>query len=250
MRFAYLLPIVILFCGCKGSPLSTRTCPPPEGRFVNATLLAECEGVLAAAHPFFVVELRFRDSVTVLADNGFEQFPLNVTFDRGGCSGVMSNATLYGDMAFSIDEKGRIELMDTAWTKLDKPSVFAQAPAEERKNWGFREHLNFCVFGFAYVRYVDGKPQPGRIEMLPNGQMNGMRPYLGYTLCYAGDCMEEAEPFMPTITFLSDAGEQVTYAMEFAEAGHRIRFRPLAPPTPDIKGSRQVGDVAFEWVAE
>jgi hypothetical protein len=206
--------------------------------------------MLEAVPPFFAVELRFRDSASVLVDNGFEQFPLKVAFDRGGCSGRLVSATQFGDMPFTIDGDGRIMLMDTAWTKLDKPSVFSLSPLEQRANWAFREHLNACVFEFPYINHVDGKPQPGRIEMLPNGQMSGMAPYVGYTLCFAGDCLEEAEPYMPTITFVSYTGEAATYGMEMSESGHRIRFYTLAPPVPDIKGSRQVGEMAFEWLAE
>lgn len=229
--------------------LPGSTCPAPQGRLVNITLLDRCEEILKGDIPYFATELRFRDSSTVIADNGFEQFPLKISYDRGGCTGVLRRATVQGDMAFSLGEDGQFTLYDTAWTQGAKPSVFGQAVAPERKNWGFRQHLNFCVFGFSYFLESDGKPTGGPILLLPNGQMNGMRPFLGYTLCYAGDCMEETEPAYPTVIFHRAEGGDITYAMEILELGHRIRFRHVAPPEPDVKGGRKVGDVAFTWVA-
>lgn len=205
---------------------------------------------MSGKQPFFAVELRFKDSVTVIADNGFEQVPLRVTLDKGGCSGRLEKATLFGDIAFTLQEDGQITLMDTAWTKRAEPSVFGHSAIPERRDWSFREQLNACIFGHVYKFYRGGKAFPGRIELLPNGQMNGLRPYMGYTLCFAGDCREEADPPSPTITFLSDTGELVTYAMSFADAGHQIRFYPLSPPLPDEKGARKLGELAFEWVAE
>jgi len=235
--------------GCRGGMLSGHSCEPPKGRYVNNTLLEQCEEILEGDIPYYAVEFRFQDSTTVLADNGFEQFPLKLSYDKGGCSGVMRHATLHGDMPFELSDNGQVILYDTAWTKLDKPSVFGQATAEERKGWGFRQYLNFCVFGFTYYKEENGKPAGGPILLLPNGQMNGMRPFLGYTLCYAGDCMEETDPFYPTVTFQRSEGGDVTYAIEILELGHRIRFLELAQPDQDVKGGRKVGEVAFVWVA-
>src|SRR5690606_16963321 len=141
-------------------------------------------------------------------------------------------------------------LEDTGWTDLPANTTFRQAPTEERKSWSFRQHLSACVFRHTYVRHVDGKPQAGRIEALPNGQLSGMRPYLGYTLCYSGDCLEEVQPVMPNITFINDSGELHTYGLQILDNGYHLQFFHLAPPVPDVKGERQVGALAFEWIAE
>lgn len=206
------------------------------------SLVDQCDSVVYGNVPYFVSELTFRDSIQVRADNGFEKFPLMVIYDRANCKGFFRQASVDGDMHFYVNENSELILDDTKWTRKNKPSVFIKV---DNSYAGFRQEMNRCLFRRPYVRIENDKPVRGSILLLPNGQMDGMPPYNGYTVCLAGDCMEEADPFHPIITFSSQQGENVSFA--FKKNGKDIEFYNLSPSTPDQKGGRKVKDLAFRW---
>lgn len=246
-RFLPFLFVLIPLASCQpksgGLPeTSTKDCSPLKGKYINISLVDNCDSVLYASIPYFVSELTFIDSTNVKGDNGFEHFPLQVSFDQKSCSGIIKHATVEGDMPFQINGNGDLILDDTKWTKSGTPSVFLKS---DNAVGGFREEMSRCLFPRPYIRIENDKPVRGTIMVLSNGQMDGMPPYIGYSVCLAGDCMEEADPFHPTIIFSTLQGEKVTYA--FKKEGKDIRFYNLGPVIADQKGGRVVKDLAFIW---
>ena len=73
------------------------------------------------------------------------------------------------------------------------------------------------------------------MAFLPNGQLNGMKPFLGYVLCYAGDCLEETEPASRTIDLIDEKGQKQTFAFKSIEGKMAIELYSIGPPIPDMK---------------
>jgi hypothetical protein len=250
MRFIYITVCALLFAyGCK-TETPKETCNPPSGRFINYTVLQKCPGAMPADEAYFCFELNFKRTDTVDVDNGFERFSLPFKVSADGCYFTIAGATLFGDMVFRAEGDSILQLIDTAWTKLETFSTFKKYTDPERANWSFQEHLNDCLLAGQYSLFREGNLVPHVVDVLSNGQINGLKPFLGYSICYAGDCLEETDPPARTIDFIDERGGKETFAFKLIDGKKSIEFYSIGPPIPDIKGGRSIGPMVYELRTE
>lgn len=245
------LTTVFLMQACSTSGSKTPDgCAPPTGKFVNATVLDECPDKMPVDVPHFCLELNFRGKDSVLIDNGFEKFSLPFTLAADGCTFKIAGASLFGDMFFIFNTDTSIQLIDTAWTKLPGFSTFKKVTPRDDENVGFEYFLNECIVTGEYALFENGNLASHQVTILPNGQLNGLKPFLSYSLCYAGDCLEETEPASRTIDLIDEKGQKVTFALKSIEGKMALELYSIGPPIPDMKGGRSIGPMVYELRTE
>jgi len=205
---------------------------------------------MPADSPYFCFELNFRSGDSVLVDNGFEKFNLRWSAGEEDCTFIIHGATLFGDMPFTLQGDTALQLIDTAWTKLTAATTFTKVVPSENGEGGFETMLNECMVAGEYALFENGELRPHAITILPNGQFNGFKPYLGYALCYAGDCLEETDPPSRTIELLDERGNKETFAFKLIEGKMAIELYRIGPPIPDTKGGRSIGPMVYELRTE
>ena len=240
---------VVFFSACKNLQPS-RTCSKPSGRFVNTTVLDKCPEAMPADTPTFGFELHFRGVDSVDVDNGFEKYSLPFTTTEDGCRFTIAGASLFGNMDFIVESDSSITLIDTAWTKLKRFSTFTKTSNPEKTNWKFEEYLNDCIIAGEYAMFKNGDLMPGVVTFMSNGQVNGMKPFLGYAICYAGDCLEETEPAARTIDMVDDKGGIETFVFKIVEPKMQIEFYSIGAPIQDMKGGRTIGPLVYDFRTE
>jgi hypothetical protein len=245
------LAIFIIFQACTpGGSKAPTPCAPPSGKFINATVLDECPGKMPVDVPHFCLELNFRDNDSVQVDNGFEKFSLPFSLAADGCTFKISGASLFGDMYFIFSGDSSIQLIDTAWTKVSGFSAFEKVTSAEGEEVSFEYYLNECILTGEYALFENGNLASHQVTILPNGQLNGLKPYLAYSLCYAGDCLEETEPASRTIELVDEKGQKVTFAFKSIEGKMALELYSIGPPIPDTKGGRSIGPMIYELRTE
>ena len=247
----FVLAFAFLFQACSsGGSKLPAPCAPPTGKFVNATVLGKCPDKMPVDVPHFCLELNFWDDDSVLVDNGFEKFSLPFSLAADGCTFKIVGASLFGDMYFVLDGDTSIQLIDTAWTKLTGFSTFNRVRPLDGENVGFEYLLNECILAGEYAFFNEGNLAPHQVAFMPNGQLNGMKPFLGYVLCYAGDCLEETEPASRTIDLIDEKGQKQTFAFKSIGGKMAIELYSIGPPIPDMKGGRPIGPMVYEFRTE
>lgn len=222
----------------------------PRGKFINTTVLNKCPESMPSDVPHFCFELYFRGNGSVLIDNGFEKYTLPVTEAGDGNRFKIEGASLFGDMIIIMDADSTLQLIDTAWTKLETFSSFARVLDEDFSDIGFEYALNECLLTGEYVLFENGNLTSYKVTIFPNGQMNGFRPFLGYGLCYAGDCLEETDPPARTIELIDRSGKKEIFAFKSVEGKMAIELYRIGPPLPDSKGGRSIGEMVYELRSE
>jgi hypothetical protein len=101
-----------------------------------------------------------------------------------------------------------------------------------------------------YALFKDGNLVVGKVTVMPNGQLNGFKPFLGYSLCYAGDCVGETEPPSPTIDLTDDKGNVQTFAYKTVSGKMAIELYEIGEAKEDIKGERPIGKMVYELRSE
>jgi hypothetical protein len=191
--------------------------------------------------------MTFSNPGHVVIDNGFEKYVLPLEADGEGCRFKMTDATLYGDMYFLVDSDSTLQLFDSAWTKLTSTSSFLKTAHPEKSTWNFERHLNDCMIAGEYGLYQNGQKVEGRVTLLDNGQMDGLRSYISYALCYAGDCLVETDPPAQTIELMDSQGRRETFVLRMTEGKKSISLYAIREPVPDVKGERKIGNLVYEW---
>lgn len=245
--FVYLIALmcILLFSCKKSDSITSNNSCELAGRFFNTTVLKQCPGKMPAEIPYYALELSFPSSDTIVISNGIEKFKLPFTKTDKNCQFKIANAAQLGDMYFDVLRDSVIQLYDTAWTKGSTFSSFAKWRNPERNNWNFENFLNECAIAGTYmIKEKDGTSRP--VYFLPNGQMSGIKPYLGYSLCYAGDCLEETAEPANLVEFMNDKGQNELFAYRWTEDQSTLQLLKVGDPKPGIKGQRTIGDVAFE----
>jgi hypothetical protein len=218
-----------------------------SGNFINKSALDRAQGNYGKVPEItnnYALELSFVSQDSVEIDNGFEKFRLAYTQSGKKCHFKLVNATTkYGDMDFKAENDSLITLVDTAWTKLPTPSTFKRARHENGQSLDYNSHFNDAVIAGTYLyKNKEGKTSP--VHFLSNGQVTGLQPYLSYSLCYAGDCLEETEKPANTIEFTDDTGSRKLFAIGTSDAGE-LKLYSVADPKPDIKGERTIGEMVY-----
>ncbi|HSF87963.1 MAG TPA: hypothetical protein VLA46_01010 [Saprospiraceae bacterium] len=246
-----VLAIALLFCACASpGAKAPEPCSPPAGKFVNVTVLDKCPDKMPVDVPHFCLELNFWDNDSVLVDNGFEKFSLPFSLAADGCTFKITGASLFGDMYFIFSGDSSIQLIDTAWTKLEDFSSFKKVKPIEGEDVSFEYFLNECILTGEYALFENGNLASHQVTIMPNGQLNGLKPFLAYSLCYAGDCLEETEPPSRTIILIDEKGEKQTFAFKSIEGKMALELYRIGPPIPDMKGGRSIGPMVYELRTE
>jgi hypothetical protein len=235
-----------------GSPADsgTRKCNVPKGRYINETVLKSCPDKMPYDVPNFCFKLTFNGKDSVTVDNGFENYTLPFTSTANACEFVIPKASVAGDMLFRVTSDSTFELVDTAWTKVATVSLFSKVTNPNKQSWGFKEFLNDCVIAGEYALFIDGKLQHNKLAVLVNGQLNGMRPFIGYALCYAGDCIDETDPPSKTIELIDMQGKIQTFTFKNVQGKMAIELYTVGEGKPDEKGGRPIGKMKYELRTE
>jgi hypothetical protein len=242
--------LLFVFLAACAPGISTEKCLAPKGRYANTTVLDKCGQTMPFDIPSFCYELNFNKVGSVDVDNGFEKFNLPYVKTDDGCMYKILGATLFGDMYFEVDSDSSIQLIDTAWTKVNSFTTFKRRITSDSSSLSFEHQLNECILAEEYALFKDGNLQSGLVTLMANGQMNGLKPFLGYRICYAGDCLEETEPAANTVDFIDDKGNRETFVFKNIEGKMAIELYSIGPPIPDIKGSRSIGPMVYELRTE
>jgi hypothetical protein len=120
----------------------------------------------------------------------------------------------------------------------------------EQAEWSFVEYLNDCAVSGSYAMFHKGELIPGEVTLLPNGQIKDWKPFIGYRLCYAGDCLEDTYPPSRTIDLIDDQGKVTTFSVKPVEGKMALELYSIGDPIPDIKGNRPVGPMVYELRTE
>ena len=243
--FFIAVSFILLLSSCKqAAEQPHKLSCAIAGKYLNYTVLEHCPDILPGEVPSFALEIDFKTKDTVDINNGFERFRLPYTGPSDSCQYTIVGATQYGDMHFTLQGDTIIQLYDSAWTQLKTRSVFRRI--DDQKPWGFEHYLNECVLVGTWNLVKEGIGKDHKVIFLRNGQVDGMKPYLSYEICFAGDCLGETEPVSNTINFLDDRNKNTTFSFKITPGRRTIQFYSIADPKPDIKGERKIGPLAFE----
>ncbi|HZV68075.1 MAG TPA: hypothetical protein VFG10_00955 [Saprospiraceae bacterium] len=245
ISFFFGLCLILLLASCKSAtaPAQKSSCVI-GGKYLNYTVLEHCPDILPGEVPSYALEINFKSKDTVDLFNGFERFRMPYTGPTDSCTYTIKGATQFGDMKFRVQGDTMVQLYDSAWTQLNRTSVFRRI--DDSKLWGFSNYLNECVIVGTWNLIKEGVGKDHKVIFLRNGQVDGMSPYLSYDICYAGDCLEETEPFSNTIDFLDDHNKHTAFAITIVPGRRTIKFYSIGDPVPDQKGGRKIGPLAFE----
>ncbi len=240
---AFGVMLLLFSCKSSGDSAQKSSCPL-AGKFINYTVLEHCPDILPGDVPSYALGIEFKVRDTVDVNNGFEQFRLPYTGPADGCNYTIPGASQYGDMHFMLQGDTAIQLFDSAWTQLNTSSTFRRI--DESLPWDFDNYLNECVLVGTWNLIKEGTGKDHKVIFLRNGQVDGMKPYLSYAICYAGDCLEETDPHANTIDFIDNQGKYTTFAFNIAPGRRLIQFYTIGDPIPGMKGGRKIGPLAFE----
>ncbi len=236
---------------CKENVQTSTASSRPSGKYYNSAVIKGCPGKMPYDIPSYAFELNFTGNDSVQIDNGFENYALPFVATANPGEYMILKASVAGDMHFIMTSDSTLELMDTAWTKLASASSFALLPKDgEKANWGFREYLNDCLVTGSYSLFTDGELAPHTADFMVNGQINGMKPFIGYRVCYAGDCVGETEPPSRTIDLLDQSGAVTTFAFKNIEGKMALELYEIGESQPDVKGERPIGKMKYELRTE
>lgn len=253
MKLQLLLSCMVIgaFFSCKETASTTGSkCGIPSGRYINSTVLKSCPNKMPYDVPSYSYEMTFIGKDSVAIDNGFENYTLPFKATGNDCEFVIPQATAAGDMLLRVTSDSTFELVDTAWTKVPSASFYSKITNATQQAWGFKEFLNECVIAGDYAFFIDGQLQTHQASLLVNGQVNGMKPFIGYALCYAGDCVGETDPPSKTIEFIDMEGKVQTFSFKNIEGKMAIELYEIGVPKPDIKGERPIGKLKYELRTE
>ena len=249
--YAFIFSILSILLGCKDASTGRAETPSCalSGRYFNRTVLDNCGTKAPSDIPYYALELAFNGSDSVFVFNGIEKYKLPFVPSEEECTYSIKGATQFGDMFFQVASDSSIQLRDSAWTSIDQVSLFEKTSNTNRTDWDFDNFYNDCVMAGSYMYHKKGA-EPSQVYLLPNGQVTGIKPFLSYSLCYAGDCLEETMDPANLIEFTDDRGERNLFAYKMPEGKSRIEFFSVGGPKPDIKGERSIGPLAFELKAQ
>lgn len=231
------------------------------GRYINQTFLEESAAGLIAETQAYCFALNFISADTVEVDYGFEQARLG--YKKLNDRYVLLDAKQGADLAFTLSQDSTLTLMDTQWGKLNDrwegrahPIKFQRAKNPQTQLWSFKNWLNAKLVAGEYSLYDQngfskGKtPNKAVVKLNPDGSVVDFYNYIVYSICFAGDCLEEARLPANLITFKTIEGKEILYKFVREPASGQINLYPVGPMAKDsngnvLKGERSVGVKAF-----
>lgn len=222
-----------------------------SGRYVNRTFLGQLPGRIPGTIPVYCLEINFSGNDSAEIFNGFEEYKLAYRTENE--NNVFEKAMQGNDLHFTVNETGDILLFDSAWTGINGSSVFRKINEDQYNSgdkWVIEKYLNEKMLAGNYILSDKSKSSGDKIILSSDGKVNGLRDYTAYKICFSGDCTEETKPVSNTVNFNNERGTLTTYSFEYDNEKNSVIFRKIADPDPEIKGEREIGEIAFELVKE
>jgi hypothetical protein len=235
--------LIVVSCRKITASAAGENCSFPQGLYVNTTFLSECDHENYTEVPFTFLEMNFKENQTVTLDNGVEKYTIPVIPTEQGCRFIISNPSLFGELNLVLVSDSQIQLFDTAMTSLSQPSLFERRTdsADEAVSFDFR--MNDCVLAGDFLLYKKGVQQSGFVTIMPNGQLNGLKPYLGYELCFTRDCVANQ---LNTVYLISQSGQKEAFHFKKTDGKNFIAFYPAGSQPDESSQATGGSQVAFE----
>ena len=218
-----------------------------SGRYINVTFLDQLPDQIPGSIPVYCLEINFTGSDSAEVYNGFEEYKL--AYKKEGDHNVFVNAVQGKDLPFTINEDGNLILADSIWTGVKSESSFKKISEEDNtdnQKWVFEKYLNEKMISGDYHLF-DNNNNPGQIvKFKSDGSVEGLRNYITYSVCFAGDCTGETSPVSNTVSFKSSSDETVTFSFRYDRKNNSVVFYDISQPVSDIKGERKILGVSFE----
>lgn len=249
---------IFLLVSCKYTHRAkTTSASTIKGHWVNTTLIEQIKDSAGAKTDvdWLYAEMIFDGKDSVAVDNGFEspyklhyahlsknRFRIRYAADRKDL-----------DIYFLVDSN-RLTITDSSG-KNKIPLHFTQINTDTAARPAFPQAANAAVIAGNYMVYKDDKATGQKISFGADGSINGSQDFVGYALCYSGDCLEEsADMTQTTLLYLKSGPEKLLkgapdtdiYVWKKDYKNRRLSIYQLAPPIPDIQGDRKTKEKILE----
>jgi hypothetical protein len=215
-----------------------------RGRFVNNTVLKQISDTIPGGIPFYCTEMDFISKDSVDMSNGFEAYKLK--YKKEGDNYLLLAASWKGDMLIKLNNDSTFTLMDSAWIHIPTGSEFKKADESKVGKLAFEYYLNQQMMEGKYILYKENKPTQQTIIFTASGNVNGLKDYVSYSLCYSGDCIGETEPLSNYISFINSKNQMFEYAFKIDKKNKAIRMYGIGPTPPDTKGGSAIEAMVFD----
>ncbi len=167
-------------------------CSPPQGLYVNLSFIDHCDEDDLGGIPFTFLEMNFRDDTTVVLNNGIAKYSLPFKATENPCQYKITHPSSFGEVLVEVTSEGQFKLLKLDDSLNPTPNDFGQKMDSEGVSLSFEHLLNDCLLTGEYTLHKEGKKQPGVITIMANGQLNGMKSYLGYSICLKPECLQKS----------------------------------------------------------
>jgi len=245
----FLLSVMglIVLASCKNTAKKEVDKTVLQGRFVNQTFLDENKDSLNFSPRAYSFQFYFVGSEKVFVDRGFEGDTLTYAAENGNL--VLKNASFHGDMTIVADADGKgFILMDTAFTGKSTSSHYIRVDDMRDGIPVWTSLINDQMVAGNYQLMEKGNASGKKVRFLPSGNIEGLKGYRDYTLCYTGDCMQTTLPYHNIITMTTDEGNAVTFAYVVEKEKKSLTIFAIEEQKPGIKGERRLKESVFELV--
>jgi len=243
----YLLVILLIALIIPVNECHGQTEDRISGRYINVTFLDQLPDQIPGSIPVYCLEINFTGSDSAEIYNGFEEFKL--AYRKEGDNFLFVKAVQGNDLSFINNEAGVIILADSVWTGRPTKSVFRKVSEDNYtgdNKWVIEKYLNEKMIAGDYLLFENTNTPGQVVKFLSDGNVEGLRNYKTYSVCFAGDCTGETSPVSNTVTFKTISNESVTFSFRYDRKNNSVVFYDLSEPVSDIKGERKILGVSFE----
>ncbi|PZF74274.1 hypothetical protein [Taibaiella soli] len=222
-----------------------------KGHWVNSTLIQQIKDSGATPKTdldWLYAEMIFDGKDSVSVDNGFETpYKLHYAHLQQNRYRIRYAAERKDlDIYFAVDS-AKITITDSSG-KNKVPLHFTQVNTDTSLKPAFPQAANAAIIAGNYIVYKNDKATTEKISFSADGTINGSQDFVGYALCYSGDCLEEsADITQTTLLYLKSGPEKLLkgapdtdiYIWKKDYKNKRLSIYQLAPSNPDIQGARK-----------
>ena len=226
---------------------NSQTDDSVSGRYINMTFLEQLPDQIPGSIPVYCLEINFTGSESAEIFNGFEEYMLDYRKDVDNF--LFVKAVQGNDLSFIINEAGDIILADSIWTDKPSKSVFRKVSEDDYTGdhkWVIEKYLNDKMIAGDYFLFENTNTPGQVVKFLSDGNVEGLRNYKTYSVCFAGDCTGETSPVSNTVTFKTGSNESVTFSFRYDSKNNSVFFYDISEPVSDLKGERKILGVSFE----
>ena len=240
--FILIMAFMIPVKECSG-----QTADGITGRYIKKSFLDQLPDQIPGSVPVYCLEINFTGSDSAEIYNGFEEF--NLAYRKDGDNFLFVKAMQGNDLSFMLNETGNILLADSIWTNRSSISEFRKVSEDEYvvdHKWAIEKYLNEKMLTGNYLLFENTNTPGQVVKFISDGNVEGLRNYKTYSVCFAGDCTGETSPVSNTITFKTDSNESVTFSFRYDRKNNSVLFYDISEPVNNIKGERKILGVSFE----